>query len=125
MKSTSESLKTNENKDLLKAASLEYWAGNFLGGSDLDPWNNPVAAPAEWWGDLPVESILVTYGDDELLRDDIATLCAAMKSHPKTTVLKFTGELHVHMVMNRFLHINKPCESEKAFVNWLDNHLIN
>jgi hypothetical protein len=34
-------------------------------------------------------------------------------------VINFPGELHVHMVMNKFLLINRPCESEKVFVDWL------
>ncbi|KAF4979216.1 hypothetical protein FZEAL_4525 [Fusarium zealandicum] len=114
LKSTSESMKTNSNKDVLEAAALDYWAGNFLGDSEPDPWNSPLTAPAEWWSNLPVDRILVTYGDNELLRDDIGTLCDLLQSHSNKLALRFAGELHVHMVMNRFLRINKPCESEET-----------
>ena len=38
----------------------------------------------------------------------------------KTTVLGFVGEIHDHMVMNRFLLINAACESEKVFSKWMD-----
>jgi hypothetical protein len=44
-------------------------------------------------------------------------------NHAKTTALKFANEIHVHMVMNRFLKINKPCESEKVFAKWMNEHL--
>ncbi|KFY47367.1 hypothetical protein V495_01978 [Pseudogymnoascus sp. VKM F-4514 (FW-929)] len=110
--------------DLLSATSLEYWARNFLGGADFDSWNTPTMAPEEWWVDLLVDDIVVLYGDDELLRDDTSTFCERLRAgHAKTTVVNFPGEVHVHMLMNRFLRINKPCNSAETLVNWMDTHL--
>jgi hypothetical protein len=43
--------------------------------------------------------------------------------HGNTTVLNFLDEMHDHMVMNRFLRINADCESENAFIRWMDDHL--
>jgi acetyl esterase/lipase len=125
MASSSDSMKSNEHRDILSAAALVYWAQNFLGGSAPDPWNSPLTAPTEWWSNLPIDDMLITYGEDELLRDDTSRLCEILQTHhaQTTTALEFSGELHVHMVINRLLRINKSCESEKVFVNWLNDHL--
>ncbi|KAI6777805.1 uncharacterized protein J7T54_002841 [Emericellopsis cladophorae] len=125
LSTTSTLAQSSTDKDVLEAAALRYWASNFLGGVQPSPWNDQLTAPAEWWHSLPVENILVTYGDNELLRDDISVLCDALKSHPKLTVCKAVGEVHVHMVLNRFLRINKPCESEGVLVEWLERRLTN
>ncbi|CAJ2504788.1 Uu.00g121820.m01.CDS01 [Anthostomella pinea] len=93
LQSTAGSLNANGQKDVLSAASLAYWAKNFL-------------------------------GDRELLFDDAQEVCDVLRRHyADTTALKFEGELHGHMIMNRFLYIRAPCESEKAYVKWLDDHL--
>lgn len=116
-----ESLKANEDKDLLSAAALNYWTKNFMGSSTPDYWNSVLTVPAEWWADLPVEDILVTYGNNEVLRDGALDLSKAMQAgHPRTTARKYSNELHAHMVMNRFLHFNRPCESEKVFRSWIE-----
>ncbi|KAE9376005.1 alpha/beta-hydrolase [Stipitochalara longipes BDJ] len=118
------SMQLNKEKDILTVSGLEYWGRNFLGGKEMDCWNTPLMAEGEWWGEVPCEEMLVLYGEDELLRDDIEDLCGKLKAnHAKTTALKFANEVHVHMIMNRFLKINKPCESEKVFVKWMNEHL--
>ncbi|GAB1316438.1 hypothetical protein MFIFM68171_06648 [Madurella fahalii] len=122
LNSTCESLKSNEPKDILSGTALAYWARNLLGDAPLDHWNSPLTAPAAWWADLPVENILVTYGEDELFCDDVARLCEVLQrahGHARTTTAGFPGELHVHMIINRLLMINKPCRSESVFVEWL------
>ncbi|KAK3303686.1 Alpha/Beta hydrolase protein [Chaetomium strumarium] len=108
-------------RDIVTPESLAYWARNLLGGAEADPWNSPLLAPREWWADLPVDEVLVTYGGAELFRDDVARLGEILRSeHPRTTtVAACEGEIHVHMVMNRFLKIRKPCQSEEVFVRWL------
>lgn len=73
--SSAESMVSNKRKDLLSTVSLAYWAQNFLGDATPDPWNTPLMAPEQWWTKLPVEEIVVLYGNDELLRDDAAMLC--------------------------------------------------
>ena len=120
----SKSMKENEDKDLLSAAALDYWTRNFMGDSAPDHWNSILTAPTEWWADLPAEDILITYGDNEVLRDSASELCDVIQAgHKSTRAVKFSGELHAHMLMNRFLHINKSCESERVFLKWLDGHL--
>jgi acetyl esterase/lipase len=121
---SSDSMVTNSWKDILSPSALDYWRQNFLGGSDPDPWNSPLMAPSEWWNNAPVEDILILYGDDEMFHDDISRLCRIIQAnHLRTTSFSFPGEIHDHMLIHRFLGANKVCESEKAFVNWLNSHL--
>lgn len=123
-KPSSTSAQDSDQVDVLTEASLAYWAKNFLGDADLDPWNNPLTAPEDWWSSLPVGKILVTYGGKELLRDDAETLCKILQeNHTGATALRFPDEIHVHMVMNRFLRLNKRCESQEAYMKWLDDHV--
>jgi acetyl esterase/lipase len=142
MASIAESMQSNQEKDILSAGALEYWAQNFMGDAAPDPWNTPLIAPDEWWSQIPVHDIAVIYGDDELLRDDTARLCEKLQvlripffiyidsrltqqqgKHPRVTVLKFVNEIHVNMVMNHFLRIKSKCESKRAFIEWMENHL--
>lgn len=79
MNSSTESITSNRRKDLLGAVALAYWAHNFFGDSPPDLWNTALMAPDEWWATVPAKEIVVTYGDDELLRDDAAMLCDKIK----------------------------------------------
>jgi acetyl esterase/lipase len=122
--SVHESMTANKDKDLLSAEALDYWTKNFMGDAAPDYWNSLLTVPGKWWTEMPVEDILATYGDDELLRDAASELCNAIqKGHAKAITRRFSTELHAHMLMNRFLHINKPCESEQVFRDWLDGRL--
>lgn len=121
-----ESMRTCEDKqDILDAKAVAYWAKNFLAGAQSDYWNDPLTAPRDWWRDLPVGDIFVTYGDDELLRDGGANLVEILQAvrRASTTAVRCVGELHDHMIMNRFLMLNKSCESENAYKSWLDCHM--
>ena len=144
MDTSAPSMQANKDKDSLTTEALVYWARNFMGSAASDYWNAPSTIPTEWWGDLPVDEILVLYGDNELLRDDTSVFCERLKvnrtltvptsgilkltlctqaHHPQTTALKLPGEIHGHIVLNRFLKINKSCESERIYVKWMNDHL--
>lgn len=73
MNVTAASMTANKEKDILSTAGLEYWAQNFMGGASPDYWNSPLTAPLEWWDDLPIDDVLLVYGEDELLQDDTIT----------------------------------------------------
>ena len=138
------SMQANKDKDSLTVEALVYWARTFMGITAVDYWNAPLTVPTQWWSDLPVDEILVLYGDNELLKDDTSTFCERLKvhkshssqhqenlkltlcmqaHHPQTTAWKLPGEIHGHIVLNRFLKINKPCESERIYVKWMNDHL--
>ncbi|CAK7216767.1 hypothetical protein SEUCBS140593_002981 [Sporothrix eucalyptigena] len=130
----------NEANDVLYAAALDYWAQNFLGPANSaspqgEPWSCPLSTPGDWWADLPVDDLFVTYGENEVLRDNVAQFCSALllsqrkkeglaaESPKKVTAKGYPDEMHVHMVMNRFLKLNKPCKSEKDFLAWYNAQL--
>lgn len=122
MSSASDSMTANRRKDVLKTSALKYWARNFMGNATPDYWTSLLTVPAKWWADLLVDDILVIYGHDEVLRDDISELCEKITAgHGKATAINFLGEIHGHMLLNRFLRINKPCASERALRSWLDS----
>jgi len=79
LETSADSYQTNKQNDFLSAAALAYWAQNFLGGANADPWNTPLMVPPEWWSDVPVDDILVLYGDHEVFRDDIDSLGEILK----------------------------------------------
>ncbi|KAK4185306.1 Alpha/Beta hydrolase protein [Podospora australis] len=113
-------------RDVITSRSLTYWGSNLLKGKQLDSWNSPLSAPIEWWNDLPVDHLLVIYGGQELFRDDVAKLADILETAQPCANLKvarFEGEVHVHMLMNRLLMVNKPCESEKVFLKWYQERL--
>ncbi|KAG5940231.1 hypothetical protein E4U53_007625, partial [Claviceps sorghi] len=110
--------------DVLDGHSLARWADTFLGGAPPDPWNDPLTAPREWWSALPFEDILLLYGQDELLRADGAALAALLEGcHASVVAVAAPGEVHVHMLMNRFLLLNKPCRSEEVYKRWMEDRL--
>ncbi|KAL3477732.1 Alpha/Beta hydrolase protein [Aspergillus californicus] len=124
MHSSAKSMVSNQRRDVLDASSLAYWATNFLGDIGAEYWNDPMAVPADMWGSVPVDRMFVVYGEDELFRDDIQTFCTTLqdnlgKEDNRFCSVSVPGEIHEHMIMNRFLRIGKSCESEKVFMSWL------
>lgn len=132
-------VQANEPKDVLHAAALDYWAQNYLGpatdgnaenkennenNDNGTPWSCPLTTPDEWLADLPVDDLFVTYGEDEVLCGNIARFCTALyrerKHIPafKTSAKGYANEMHVHMVMNRFLKLGEPCLSDDEFKAW-------
>lgn len=73
------SVRENKDKDCLTIESLGYWARNFIGDTASDYWTAPLTAPVEWWRDVPVDEVLVLYGENELIRDDTSTFCETLK----------------------------------------------
>lgn len=72
--------KSNATKDDISVAFLENCSDAFLGTSypyaqnSDTPYTQPAFAPSEWWKDIPVDQILVTAGEDEVLVDGIRDL---------------------------------------------------
>lgn len=73
------SMEANKKKDILRASALAYWGKNLLGIAEKDPWNTPLSAPKKWWEDLMVGDILVLYGADEIMRDDVTKFSGILK----------------------------------------------
>lgn len=67
------SLKRNENKDVLSTTFLQRWSQLWVNGQPYDAYNRPIAAPAGWWDGVSniSEKALITAGADEALLDGV------------------------------------------------------
>lgn len=70
---------SNLRKDALDPATVRIWSDSFMNKVETDNWNQPAEAPSEWWKGLKVDSVAITAGKDEVLRDDIRALAENMK----------------------------------------------
>lgn len=117
------SIKSSGMDDVVEPQALAFWASLYLGGAPSDPWNDPLTAPRDWWTHLPVNDVFIAYGKDELLRGGCAEFAEIMQAvHPSTSVCSAAKEVHDHMVLNRFLSLNRPCETADAYVQWMEQH---
>lgn len=113
-----------ERQDVIERRAVKRWAANWLCGAPSDCWNDPLTAPADWWADVPIDGVFLAYGEDELLRDGCAALAEVLKTaHRSVAAYGVQGELHVQMIMNRFLRLNKPCASEDIYARWMQDRL--
>ncbi len=80
------SFKINERKDDISTAFLVNCSQSFLGTKYPHPvdadtnYTQPARADAGWWKDIPVDRVLVTGGEDEILVDGIRTLGQNLKA---------------------------------------------
>ncbi len=65
--------------DLAKIGILLTWSRNYLSSSSLSVWNAPCVADSSWWKDLPTDSILLTAGSVECMRDVVIQLGSIMQ----------------------------------------------
>lgn len=73
------SFQRNRDRDCISAGALSHWTQEFLQEAAMDNYNNPLSAPHEWWGNIPVTEVLVTAGEDEVLVDDIVAMTDKLK----------------------------------------------
>lgn len=62
----------DDRGDIVSTRVVKPWATGYLGGTTRDHYTDIASAPVDWCRELPVNSILVTAGANELL---IGTLC--------------------------------------------------
>ena len=103
---TGKSMKENARKDLLPPVALNIWGTAYRQGvpeaeqayADFD------AAPADWYTPALTgltARVLVTVGDAETLRDDIARLTDVLSAvHPAVAVDVQPGGVHADMVFD-------------------------
>ena len=68
------SFNAHEAHDLAKLGTFSTWSSSYLSSSDLSVWNAPCVADSSWWTDLHADSILLTAGSDECMRDVVIRL---------------------------------------------------
>jgi len=75
----SHSWKTNANKDILTSQVLAKATREFVDATAFDGYNEPFRADAQWWSDLPVDEIKVSFGSCEVFADDVREFAARLK----------------------------------------------
>ena len=73
------SLSAHEAYDVFTLGTLSMWSRKYLSSSALSVWNAPCVADSSWWKDLPVDSVLLTAGSDECMRDIVIRLGKSMQ----------------------------------------------
>jgi acetyl esterase/lipase len=70
---TSKSFQRNKYKDGLSVEALEEWSSAYRGQAPKNQlfYQEPLAAPPQWWRSVPVQEFLVVAGADEVFVDDI------------------------------------------------------
>jgi hypothetical protein len=75
----SPSWKANKNKDIITTALLQRSATGYLGGAARDFYNEPFAAPIEFWDHIPARIIKIYYGTYEVFADDVRVFGERLK----------------------------------------------
>lgn len=96
---------TNAIKDDISIPFLENCSKAFLGTAyphpqDKDtPYTQPAFAPSEWWKDIPVDQILITGGEDEVLVDGIRDLRRHLVEGLGASSDGISGSKHIELVI--------------------------
>lgn len=108
--------------DLVNSARMTRFKELFSPSADI--WADPSLAGDDFWAQAPVESIIITCGGIEGLRDSIIEtwrqLAACEKTGTKLELVVAKGEVHVHLAFDYALGL-LMCESRKALLHWFKN----
>ncbi len=117
--SSATSTTSNLKYDFVSQSDLLPKARWFVPANEEDDYNIPLNASPEWWKGLPVKNILVTAGDYEIFRDDIAEIVKKMRVHnPELEYFVGPAEIHVESAVVRGLKM-PIAATEKHFVDWI------
>jgi acetyl esterase/lipase len=73
------SWKANADKDIITTALLRRSTTGYLGGAERDSYNEPLAAPIEFWNSIPASIIKMYYGTYEVFADDVRVFGERLK----------------------------------------------
>ncbi|KAH0365394.1 alpha/beta hydrolase fold protein, partial [Aureobasidium melanogenum] len=108
----------NAYKDCLNPVALTHWTNEFLAKAAQDNYNAPLTAPESWWADIPVEEVLVTGGEDEVLVDDIAAMNKKLKTQDKAQVHSLIASQEPHDGPLLEMILSKKSESGQLLTEW-------
>ncbi|KAH8201724.1 hypothetical protein TruAng_004076 [Truncatella angustata] len=109
----------NADKDYLGKARLKLASDKFMAGGEVDYYNTPLGAGADWWRGIRAQDVCILAGEDELFRDDIQSFVARLSVHngSKTATLIARGEAHDAPVLDANLGIFSG-QQKKAMDQW-------
>ncbi|ODQ77584.1 hypothetical protein BABINDRAFT_163316 [Babjeviella inositovora NRRL Y-12698] len=85
------------NEDFLTTEILRKWGSYYMKNADpLDFYHSPGECQDDdlWRAAFPEVGMIVTYGENELVRDDIASFCERISKCGKTKTIKIEGSIH-------------------------------
>jgi acetyl esterase/lipase len=122
MKTDARSFQEFEHIDMITAERVQDFVNLYNPRID-EIWAELLSADESFWAGLPVESLLVTCGNAEALRDSILVLFnklkAAESNGTRCRLVLGEGEIHVHMALDYALGLG-PCESRRGVLEWLE-----
>ncbi|KAJ9622220.1 hypothetical protein H2204_011568 [Knufia peltigerae] len=87
-------------RDVVNTECANYWIDVYKGrgkGIQDDEYTVPEQAPPSWWSGVKVSSVLITVGDEEVLRDGITSFASKFKEGVGSDVLKLVvGKREIH-----------------------------
>ncbi|KAL2369627.1 hypothetical protein RJ035_002659 [Blastomyces gilchristii] len=106
--------------DLITHAVGGPWGGTYIGTTKRDYYTDLSMAPAEWYNDYKVNSVLILGGEHEILLPAIEDLAAKFKDG-FSNVEFFVGkrECHVALIFNLYLGGKTETETGKRMKMWL------
>ncbi|KAH6657561.1 Alpha/Beta hydrolase protein [Truncatella angustata] len=115
----------NADKDYLGKARLKLASDKFMAGGEVDYYNTPLGAGADWWRGIRAQDVCILAGEDELFRDDIQSFVARLSVHngSKTATLIARGEAHDAPVLDANLGIFSG-QQKKAMDQWVLAHAV-
>jgi acetyl esterase/lipase len=121
MKTDALSFPAFEHIDMITADRVQAFVDLYSPRSN-EIWAELLSADESFWSSLPVESLLVTCGNAEALRDSILVLFdklkAAESNGTRCELVLAEGEIHVHMALDYALGLG-PCETRRGVLEWL------
>ena len=60
----------NRDLDIHSGRTMKDWASDFASNDERNNHSEPALADVSWWTGMPVEKVLVVYGEYEIFRDD-------------------------------------------------------
>ncbi|KAH8646110.1 Alpha/Beta hydrolase protein [Xylariales sp. PMI_506] len=94
---TAASVDRNAHKDYLSPWRAKQSSEAFLGSNAEDNYTTPLAAPPEWWSNLPADRVFLLVGSDELIIDDVTALGQNLQKYNTSKFEFFVGEGECHV----------------------------
>ncbi|RFU24499.1 hypothetical protein B7463_g11838, partial [Scytalidium lignicola] len=89
------------------------WGAAYRGGAELDPYNAPVTADADWWKGFKADKVLIVAGAEETLAGNIKELSRKIK-----------GEGHVAVFLDAMMGYERP-QSAIIIDAWIQKTVVN
>lgn len=99
--------------DIITTAVAGPWASAYIGAAERDYYTDLSHAPPEWFGTFPVDSVLITAGENEILLPLIQDLATKFKEGFERVEL-FVGVRECHVAPVYHLELGDATKTEQG-----------